>query len=409
MSVIEVSVEIEGETVRIGDLYSSVRRGRLSSSFAYLPEYLRDSRSYALEPALPLNSGTWAVATEMPGSFADASPDRWGRNLIRSRARAEALARGDDPPSLDARHYLLGVSDVTRQGALRFRADRDGGYLAADHRVPKLIALPELLRAADAVARSELTDHAAVKTLLDAGTASLGGARPKASVVEEGVLYIAKFPHPSDRWSVIKWESCALELARRSGVAAPESRLIDINDVAVLLVERFDRVWGNRIGYMSAMTLLESRDGDRRDYLDIADRLTEVSDDAQADLHELWRRAAFSVAIHNTDDHLRNHGLLRGRAGWRLSPVFDVNPNPDLAAQRVTSIGGAEDARAELRVLLEYAPLFGLVPDAARAVLADVVSGLRDWRAVAAESGISDAEVNDFADVFDRGRAVLSG
>jgi HipA-like C-terminal domain/Sigma-70, region 4 len=201
--------------------------------------------------------------------------------------------------------------------------------------VPKIVNLPEVLNASDRVARGDtidLADLSAIRILLDAGTGTLGGARPKASVVgDDGVLQIAKFPHPDDDWEVMAWEKTALDLAERAGIEVPRRTIAHINGRAVLLLDRFDRSGGQRVGYMSAMTLVQGRDGGgsgARDYLELAAELADVSAATDADLSALWRRIAFSVAIHNTDDHFRNHGFLRQGSGWRLSPVFDVNPNP---------------------------------------------------------------------------------
>ncbi|NQX28228.1 type II toxin-antitoxin system HipA family toxin [Microbacteriaceae bacterium VKM Ac-2854] len=393
MSPIDVDVEIDGETVSAGQLFSTIRRGRLASSFGYAPEFIGRAGAYALEPALPLSSGSWALQRSLPRSFDDAAPDRWGRNLIAKRIRAEAPV-GEAARQIDDRDFLLGVSDVSRQGALRFSLDGEFQHPSLD--VPKLIALPELLDAAREVARDGADDLAAVKFLLDAGTGSLGGARPKASVRDGDRLTIAKFPHHSDEWSVIAWEKTALSLAADAGITVPNIRLVGVHDQPVLLLERFDRDGPARIGYISAMTLLEADDGSPRDYLEIADALTDHGASPSADLHELWRRLAFSIAIHNTDDHLRNHGFLRRRGGWRLAPAFDVNPNPDASARRVTGIGGAADPAAEVRVLLDYASSFDLTVASAKAILADVVDAARRWADEARRNGVPASELERF-------------
>lgn len=380
----------------MGDAYFNFRRGRLTATFSYDRDYLGLRGAYAIDPVLRLTAGPWPLPQGLPGAFNDAATDRWGRNLIAKRLRAQASVEGRPTPNLDDRDYLLGVSDETRQGALRFKTDVDGEFQHPTPDVPKLIALPTLMHAADAVSRDEPDNMEAIKTLLDAGTGSLGGARPKASVRDGDRLLIAKFPHYADGWSVIAWEKTALDLAEAAGIAVPNRRLVGVEGNPVLLLDRFDRQGTRRVGYVSAMTLLEAQDGQPRDYTEIADIIPENSSATTADLHQLWRRIAFSVAVHNTDDHLRNHGFLRHKGGWRLAPAFDINPNPDIAAQRVTSIGGATNPADEVKALLLYSESFGLTDSQARVVLHEVADAAGDWEAAARRNGIAEAEISRF-------------
>lgn len=330
-----------------------------------------------------------------------------GRNLIRKRLRALDAEAGRTPRDVTEIDYLLGVTDLTRQGALRFTdADRGptGPFLSDDSDVPKLLELPRLLHAAEQV-ELDRDDLGAVKELLDAGTGSLGGARPKASVRDGIRILIAKFASPRDEWDVIAWEKTALDLAERAGLRVPARRLQRINGRAVLLLHRFDRREdGTRIPYISAMTLLTARDGDSTefDYVDLAEALTEHGDvTVKQDLAELWRRVAFSVAIHNTDDHLRNHGFLRGTAGWALSPLFDVNPNPDTAQERVIAIGTAHARGEELDGLMASAATFGLSQELAKRTLDDMFAATADWRQIATGNGIPERELERMSDAFD--------
>jgi len=400
--MIHAYLELNGQTRPVGDAYVNLRRGRLTTTFSYNREYLGLRGAYAIDPALKLTSGNWAQPRGLPRAFDDAAPDRWGRNLIAQRLRAKAAAKGRRMPQLDDRDYLLGVSDETRQGALRFKTETDGRFQHPTTEVPKLIALPKLMRAADLVARDEAGSMAAIKVLLEAGTGSLGGARPKASVRDGDRLLIAKFPHHSDAWSVIGWEKTALDLAESAGVTVPHTQLVDIDGHPVLLLERFDRGAGRRVGYISAMTLVESEDGDPRDYTEIAETIPEYSTNTSADLRELWRRIAFSVAVHNTDDHLRNHGFLHDKAGWCLAPAFDINPNPDIGARRVTSIGGSTNPTSDIQALLAYADSFDLTNAQAKAALREVIAAVTGWATVARRNGISDAEINRFASTLER-------
>ena len=398
-------------TTRVGTVYTTTRRSAFTTSFSYAPEYLGREGSYSIDPAFPITDGTATrslARTGLPGAFSDAVPERWGRNLISKRIRAEASEAGRTPPAVTEVDYLLGVSDETRQGALRFTQEPDGEFLRSEQDVPKLIALPQLMRAAEKVASSDADDLTAIRLLLDAGTGSLGGARPKASVKDEGRLLIAKFAHPNDEWSVIAWEKTALDLAAVAGISVPPSELLHIEGKPVLLLDRFDREAHTRVGYVSAMTLVQGSDGESRDYVEVAEALAEWGAAVTADLEQLWRRIAFSIAIHNTDDHLRNHGFLRRRAGWELSPAFDLNPNPNLATVRVTSIGGSNDLAGDSAGLFSHAGTFGLTQQRARAVVAEVVDAARGYREAAARNQISATEISRFGPTLDATTTVLA-
>lgn len=399
-----VAVERGGVTVSAGDAFVTERRRATSMVFDYDTGYLANRASYSLSPDLPMTAGRHPL-TRLPGSFADSAPNRWGRNLIAKRVRAQARADGGaQPRKLREVDYLLGVSDLTRQGALRFSTDPIGPYLGEKAGVPNLLALPTLLAAADVVAADGENDIAAVKALLDAGSGSLGGARPKASVHDGDRLLIAKFPHHSDEWDVMAWEKTALDLAEASGIRVPGRRLELVGGRSVLLLDRFDRNEEGRIGYISAMTLLGHTDGMDADYTEVAEALSEHGTNVVEDLAELWRRIAFSLVINNVDDHLRNHGFLREGSGWRLSPMFDVNPNPDLAHERVTSIGFEYGADAGAEALMQSAADFGLNEDQATGIWAAVLQGTASWRAVASRNGVSDASSNRFAPVLNHFR-----
>lgn len=396
-----VSVELDGTSVDAGTAYFTRRRNTLTTSFRYQDHYLDRDDAYAIDPALELYAGTHRTEG-LPGAFSDCSPDRWGKNLILKQSRAQALHEDRTAPSLSDVDYLLGVSDLTRQGALRFRASQESPYLSPDHTVPKLVELPRLLRAADAASHTSDDDMTAIKALLEAGSGSLGGARPKASIRDSGRLLIAKFPHRNDEWDVMAWEKTALDLAQRAGIDVPPNELIEIDGRQVLLVERFDRSESGRVGYISAMTLLGYADGAAMDYIEVAETLTEYGSQTVGSLHELWRRIAYSVIIHNTDDHLRNHGFLRaGRAGWSLSPAFDINPNPNVSEQRVTGIGGAYTRADELTGLLTYSDLFDLTRSSATTILREISEETRAWQAVASANGISKSEQKRFTAAFE--------
>ncbi|ROS77786.1 serine/threonine-protein kinase HipA [Curtobacterium sp. PhB130] len=403
---VEVHIELDDTTVFVGRAQFQRSRGRLQgTTFQYETDYLARPTSYAVDPAFRLTSGT-QYTPGLPGAFSDSAPDRWGRNLIQKQERARAGLESRASRTLDDVDYLLRVSDATRHGALRFRTEAGGAFLDPGHDVPKLVHLPELLRAAD-VASGDTEDYMAVKALLDAGTGSLGGARPKASVLgDDGRALIAKFPHHADAWDVMAWEATALDLASAAGVTVALHHLSRVDGRHLLLLERFDRAKRRRIGYLSAMTVLEQRDGQTSDYGDIVERLPEMSSRPSSDARELFRRAAVSVGLNNTDDHLRNHGFLRDRGGWALSPAFDLNPNPDTAA-RQTTIVGTDHGRSQAEGLIAFAELCRLSPTQARAELTVIVGALDRWRDVAAANGVRSSDLTRFEHSFVEGLATL--
>lgn len=406
---VQVVTELDGQMLAVGQLFTDTHQGRLSSAFAYDAAYLAHPRAYAVDPVLPLVSGTWPAAGVLPRAFRDAAPDRWGRNLINRRAAAEAREKGLAPHTLNELDYLLGVSDAARQGALRFKLSEDGPFEHPLADVPKLVALPVLLASAQTVAANDAGSETAIKTLLDFGSASLGGARPKASVYDDGRLMVAKFAHPHDEWDVIAWEKTVLDLAEMAGIDVPPRQLLSVGGSPVLLLDRFDRTNnGGRVGYMSAMTLCEADDGEQRDYLEIAERLATVSADPSADLKQLWRRIAFGLAVNNTDDHLRNHGFLRTNAGWRLSPAFDINPNPDAHTPHATSIAGETSGSPAVAALMATVEFFGLTQGEAASIASEIVDAIHDWRSIAGRNGLPAAELTRFTPLFEGAAAVLS-
>ena len=387
MTEVQVYVAVGGGDVLAGTLYSHRRRGLESATFTYTSTYLGTPGTYALDPELPLTSGALQtrVGRALFGALTDCAPDRWGRTLLTRREAALARADGRATRTLGEIDYLLGVRDDLRQGALRFRAGADEFLASDDTGVPALTDLPALLDLA-ARADSDTADLADLQRLIRVGS-SLGGARPKAHVLDNnGRIAIAKFPSANhDTWNVMAWEKVALDLAERSGIDVPPSRLLNLAGRNVLVIDRFDRTsTADRIGYVSAMTMLEASDGDQRSYLEIAEVIENSSARATAELHQLWRRIVLSVLISNTDDHLRNHGFLHERGDvWRLAPAFDLNPNPAPGLKYLsTAIGDADDS-ASLSSALSVAEYFRLSEAQARATMREVAAAVSRWRHVA--------------------------
>jgi serine/threonine-protein kinase HipA len=406
---IEVFVADGERNILAGRMYSHLRRGSESASFIYDNEYLANPGAYQLDPALPLVTGTLQtpVGRALFGGFADSLPDRWGRTLIQRAERARAQAAATAPRSMSEIDLLLGVRDDLREGALRFRYGGQEPFLAAEASgIPVLTDLPALL---DIAARAErdAADYEDLKRLLQAGS-SLGGARPKAHVLDsDGRIAIAKFPsESSDTWNVMAWEKVALDLARDAKIAVPDSELLQVGDWHVLVVDRFDRRSGARVGYASAMTMLEASDGDQRSYLEIAEVIEEQSPAATAELCQLWRRMAFTILISNTDDHLRNHGFLHERGeSWTLSPAFDLNPSPGLGPKYLSTRIDYDSTRASMDTLMSVAPEFRLDADGALETLAQVVRAIARWREVAVSHGLQQHDLDMMESAFEHAEA----
>jgi serine/threonine-protein kinase HipA len=403
-SEVEVFVAVGQQNLLAGRLYSSRLEGAETASFAYDDSYLARPDAYALDPALPLAAGSHPAPAGrvLFGAFADTLPDRWGRMLVRGAERARAEATATVPRSISEEDLLLGVRDDLREGALRFRVGGQPPFLADENsRPPALADLPALL---DLAARAErdTADYEDLRLLVRAGS-SLGGARPKAHVVDgDGRVAIAKFPSVSwDTWNVMAWEKVALDLARDAGITVSRSQLLQVASRPVLIVERFDRRDGARVGYASALTMLRAGYGDRRSYLEIAAVIEERSATVTEDLHQLWRRVAFSILISNTDDHLRNHGFLHGRGpSWNLSPAFDLNPNPAPGPKNLSTAIDVTDARASVDTLMSVAGHFRLDPGGALAILAQVVRAVARWPDVAASHGLVQEDLDVMEPAF---------
>ena len=321
------------------------------------------------------------------------------------RAEAQrARAANRQPRTLFEIDYLLMVDDDARQGALRFAEEQGGPFLAVGKaaRIPLLVELPKLLAASDNVLDDTDTD-ADLRLLLGPGS-SLGGARPKASVREQGgQLAIAKFPRKTDETNVVLWEALALSLAAKAGISVPEWRIEIVAGRSVLLLQRFDRTGGRRIPYISAMSMLNASGNEARSYLEIVDVIRQQSAATAEDMRQLWRRVVFTVLISNTDDHLRNHGFLyAGEQGWRLAPAFDLNPTSTDIKPRVLSTAiDTDDTTASLEIAREVAEYFDVPPKDAKRIVGEVGKAVSGWKAAAQAFGLSRREIDRTATAFE--------
>ena len=401
-----VYVDLAGDARQVGRLWTRVRQGRESATFEYDDAWLDNPGRFALEPALSLGPGAYhtPAGKALFGALGDSAPDRWGRTLMARAERRSALAEERPPRTLTELDYLLNVSDLSRQGALRFSAEPGGPFLThsdADP-VPPLIELPRLLAASDRIEDEDGNDE--LLALLLAPGSSLGGARPKASVVDiDGTLAIAKFPKRDEEIDIVRWEAVALSLAAHAGIMVPEWRLERLENRHALIIRRFDRDGEHRIPFLSAMSMLGAEDRDVRSYLEIADALRRHGAESRADREELWKRIVFFILISNTDDHWRNHGFLyEGTAGWRLSPAYDLNPVPvDLKPRFLTTAVDLEDREASVELALTVAPYFDLNENAARAIARDIALSVAEWRTIASKLGLPRHAIERMASAFD--------
>ncbi len=405
MADFEIHIDLDGRTRPVGLARSSRVRGTETIIFGYDDAWLEDPDKFSLEPALTLGRGNFVPPDGLAtfGSIGDSAPDTWGRRLMQRAERRLAKREGRAVRTLLESDYLLGVADGTRQGALRFRRSGDDTFQAPVRAgVPALVALGRLLAITDRILRDEETDEDL--RMIFAPGSSLGGARPKASVIDRhGCLAIAKFPKETDEYSMETWEEIALRLAGLAGIATPTHDLIDVAGRRVLLSRRFDRHGAVRIPFLSAMAMTGARDGERGSYPEIVDVLAEHGARGTSDAHALYRRVVFNVLISNVDDHLRNHGFLwQGRTGWSLSPAYDLNPVPtDLKARVLTTNIDLDEGTCSLDLLEEAAGFFALTLAQARSVIKEVATVTATWRDTAKEAGARTAGIDRMASAFE--------
>lgn len=383
----------------MGTLFVEGIRGREVYSFEYDSQWLKRYPNYlCIDPDLQLCIGRQypSGGKEVFGLFSDSSPDRWGRLLMTRRERIWAHQESRKPRKLLGSDFLIGVYDETRMGALRFKMDKNGPFLSDDAETPTPPWTS--LRALEEAARQFENDESGleqmwVKQLIKPGS-SLGGARPKATVLDtEGNLWIAKFPSKHDDVNVGAWEKVVHDLAKLCGLNVPESKLIDFSKYgSTFLVRRFDRNGKARVHFASAMTMLGKTDGadatDGTGYLDLVSFIKSNGADPKGDLCELWKRIVFNMAVSNTDDHLRNHGFILRKDGWHLSPLYDVNPVPE--GDELSLCVNEDEATISLDLALEVSPYFGISRTKAVSLAGNILRIVRmNWSRLATECGLS--------------------
>ena len=392
----------------IGKLYASGTKGREFYSFEYDAKWLSHEGTF-LDPDLQLYKGRQYVNDNKNifGLFADSCPDRWGRLLMKRREAIRAKKADEKPKKLVESDFLLGVYDQARMGGLRFKTEIDGDFLSNDKEfvTPPWTSLRKLEQATAAFENGDsVLEEKWLKQLIAPGS-SLGGARPKASVMApDGSLWIAKFPSKNDEQNTGAWEMVVHDLAVMCGLDVPEAKLEKFSKLgSTYLVKRFDREGEQRIHFSSAMTMLGKKDGagavDGSSYLEIASFLKANGATPQKDLLELWKRIVFSMAVSNTDDHFRNHGFILSQEGWILSPLYDVNP--DIYGDNLSLNVNADDSRIDFDLAIESALYYGVTEVQAIQIVDDIKQIVCDnWRNIAKKYGISRGEIERMEPAF---------
>ena len=356
-----VYISIEKHDYLLGTIYLGYSKGEEIYSFEYSNEaFDKGLQNIFLDTSIePISGRQFKVNSNIPyGFMKDSSPDRWGRNLIKKNNKDKFLFETD---------YLLKVSDISRMGALRFKEDLNGNFLSSNSDIPQYKYIRELEQVAFNFDDFDESDE--WKMLLSPGS-SMGGARPKAVIYDnDNQIFIAKFNHKNDEYDISKVEYLTYLLAKDCGINMSESRLVELSkNRSVFLTKRFDRNSDERIHYASFMNLLGAQDGDSNNYsyLDLVECITKYSSSTSDDLKELFKRAAFSLLVHNYDNHLRNHGLLFKNKKWSLSPCFDVNIVPYKGRFAVSIDKTKQDTVAQL---IETAPYYRIAKEDAEKMI----------------------------------------
>lgn len=401
------------EVELIGELgYESIR-GTDNYSFTFSNEWLRKHSNLFLSDDLNNYPGQQYTQPDKDifGCFSDALPDRWGRTLLLRREQIAAAEEKRPMRRLSSFNFLIGVDDFSRMGGFRFKEDLDGEFINVSEslKIPPLTDIRELIAASSEIEKCEenkmLPDRKWIAQLVQPGT-SLGGARPKANVIDtDKTLYVAKFPSRKDDYDAGLWEHFCHLLATKARINAATTKVLTTGEkYHTLLSKRFDRTQeGWRIHFASAMTLLGLEDGDNattgHGYLDIVDFILQNCTDVEHNLQELYRRVAFNICIGNSDDHFRNHGFLLTAKGWILSPAYDMNPTLNEYQSLLIS---ADSNNANLNVLLGACEDYMLNRKNAEKIVSEVIDAVKNWRELAIRLGLSKREMEMFAGVFER-------
>lgn len=404
--------ELTNGPLLIGILSSEKIRGKEVFSFRADKNWLNNNSFVYLDADLQPYSGNQYAPTGKDnfGIFLDSCPDRWGRVLMQRRERINAKAEGRSIQTLHESDYLLGVYDGNRMGALRFKTSLNGPFLDDNAKLatPPIASLRALEQASlnyEQTNAEESPEYNKWIHMLYSPGSSLGGARPKANVIDtDNNLWIAKFPSRNDTIDVAAWEYLVTDMAKDFGLNVSEIKLKKVSSrYHTFLTKRFDRQKDHRLYFASAMTLLGYTDGDNAaegiSYLELAEFLQRFGTPHQReDLRELWKRIVLNIAISNCDDHLRNHGFMLTPKGWRLSPVYDLTPNPDGWGLKLNI--NDNDNSLNYDVALHAAQWYGVKPDDAAMLISRCKVIISEWRNRANQLGISRSEQEQMKGAF---------
>ncbi len=397
----------------VGELGYESLRGSDSYSFTFNNEWLKKHGNLFLSYDLNNYSGQQHTqpGKDLFGCFSDALPDRWGRTLLLRREQIAAAEEKRPVRRLSTFDFLTGIDDFSRMGGFRFKENKDSEFINVSEslKIPPLTDIRELIAASTEIEKSEeknvLPEMKWVAQLVQPGS-SLGGARPKASVIDtDKTLYIAKFPSRKDDYDAGLWEHFSHQLAIKARINAATTHVLSTSEkYHTLLSRRFDRtIDGKRIHFASAMTLLGLSDGNNattgHGYLDIVDFIIQSCTDVDINLQELFRRVAFNICIGNSDDHFRNHGFLLTAKGWTLSLAYDMNPTlNDYQSLLISS----SSSKADLGILLDACEDYMLDRKTSERIISEVIDSLKEWRELAFRLGISKREMDMFSGVLDK-------
>lgn len=396
------------EPTLVGTLSAHFAKGKKAFSLEYDKDWLKTDAQRLLDPDIDFYSGPqFPTNKENFGIFLDSMPDTWGKTLMQRRAAQDARVKKEKTPKLYEIDYLLGVFDESRMGALRFKTDLDGTFLDNDVQspTPPWSSLGELQEAVNQLENDEQSD--AIRkwiAVLIAPGSSLGGARPKANILDaQKNLWIAKFPSKTDVVDKAAWEYLGYKLAIASGIEMEESKIEKISgQYHTFLTKRFDRDNGKRIHFASAMTMTRNTEDIIRDttpsYLEIVEFIENYGVGVEANLHQLWRRIVFNIAISNTHDHLRNHGFMLAEKGWILSPAYDLNPS--IEKQGLSLNIDMDDNALDFDLARSVGEYFRLNDTEMEVILNEVLTVIKDWEKVAKKIGIKNSEIELMSGAF---------
>ncbi|NRR93116.1 type II toxin-antitoxin system HipA family toxin [Winogradskyella undariae] len=392
----------------VGVLSAHFAKGKKAFSFEYDKDWLKTDAQRLLDPDIVFYSGPqYPNNKDNFGIFLDSMPDTWGKTLMKRRAAQEARAKNEKASALYEIDYLLGVYDESRMGALRFKTKIDGPFLDNDNQnpTPPWSSLGELQEAVNQLESDDYSD--AIRkwiAVLIAPGSSLGGARPKANILDaKKNLWIAKFPSKTDTVDKAAWEFLAYQLATAAGIQMADSKIEKISgEYHTFLTRRFDRNNRKRIHFASAMTMTGNTEDIIKDsapsYLEIVEFIENYGADVDANLHQLWRRIVFNIAISNTDDHMRNHGFLLTAKGWILSPAYDLNPS--IEKEGLSLNLDMDDNALSFDLAKSVGAYFRLNDTEMNGILTDVLTVVKDWKAVAKDIGIKNSEITLMSAAF---------